>query len=75
MKTEERFPGEWQRWSRFRTMIYWFLADALADWLLLRHPAVEVSYWMVILYIPGVMFLWSAWLWVKAVREYPQRRT
>jgi hypothetical protein len=74
MSGEERFPGERQRSLRFKTMVCWFLADALIDWVLLRHPALEYSYWMIVLYIPGVMFLWSAWLWVKAVRQYPQGR-
>lgn len=74
MSREERFPGERHRFSRFRIMACWFLADVLADGLLLRHPALEDSYWMIVLYIPGAMFLWSAWLWLKAVREYPQRR-
>jgi hypothetical protein len=75
MSREERFPGEQQRFLRFKIMVCWFLADALVDWVLVRHPAIEDSYWMIVLYIPGMMFLWSAWLWVKAVRQYPQRPT
>jgi hypothetical protein len=55
--------------ARFKVMVYWLVANCLAALLLVRRPQIENTYWFWLFCIPGVMFLYATYRWLRSLRE------